>query len=420
VKPTAIDALRALRSRGLDDRASENSLHLWSAECPRCMPRSQARRTLTITEPYRDGPVRLSCAAGCDEAEILDALALVAEPPEPTPEVPSGRGPRLRVLDIGRMVASEPPPVPWIVEPLLARGAVTLLVGREGVGKSMLALALAAGIGAGSPVAGIACERGRVLVLDSENGEAETWRRVHALGVAPDALVYVEAEAFDLRAHLSHVEGLLGEHRPDVLVLDSLRSLTPGLEENDSGQTDAALMPLRSLARRYRCAILVLHHANKMGGYRGSTAIGAAVELSFLLEREATDRARRTLRPDKCRIAPGPDPLTFVIEAGDGQITLRGAPSPSRPAADRASGGLAARLGEIVEQRGPLRWGELCAIAGIDPASGTARRAQAEAVAAGVLVRISRGLYGPPERSSVQPPPIGEADGRMDPEGGAR
>ncbi len=154
------------------------------------------------------------------------------------------------------MATSEPPRVPWLAGPLLARGAVTMLVGREGQGKSLLALALAAA-GHGCALAGIACRPGRVLVIDAENGEAEIHRRVRGLGVKPGTLVYVEAERFDLRADLSDVERLLAHYRPDVLVRDSLRSLAPGLDENDSGPVEAVLGPLRGLSRRYGCATLV-------------------------------------------------------------------------------------------------------------------------------------------------------------------
>ena len=62
----------------------------------------------------------------------------------------------LRVLDVEMMLATLPPPVPWVVEPILARGCVTIPAGREGRGKSMLALALAAGIGNATEILDIA------------------------------------------------------------------------------------------------------------------------------------------------------------------------------------------------------------------------------------------------------------------------
>ena len=95
---------------------------------------------------------------------------------------------RLHRLDVGRMVREEPPAVPWVVEGLVARGMLTILAGREGEGKSLLATALAAGVTLGEDEAGMVCHRGRALIIDAENGFYEIHRRVHALGLSPEGL----------------------------------------------------------------------------------------------------------------------------------------------------------------------------------------------------------------------------------------
>ena len=234
--------------------------------------------------------------------------------------------PKLRVLDVERMLTTEPEPVPWIVEPLLATGCVTMLAGREGQGKSMLALALASAIGHGANVAGFDCQPGRVLFVDAENGEREAHRRVRGLGVKPGRLTYVEAGGFNLAADVELLIGLIDEHHPGVLVLDSLRSLAPGLDENDSRPVEAALRPVSRLAQDKGLPVLLLHHAGKLGSeYRGSTAIGAAVELGFTLSRRDEDPEKRTRRRLACwksRPAPEPEPRWITMEAGDGVILL--------------------------------------------------------------------------------------------------
>lgn len=45
---------------------------------------------------------------------------------------------RLTRLDTGQMLRTPPPDVPWLVEPVLADGLLTIVAGREGEGKSML------------------------------------------------------------------------------------------------------------------------------------------------------------------------------------------------------------------------------------------------------------------------------------------
>jgi hypothetical protein len=251
---------------------------------------------------------------------------------------PAAVVPKLRVLDVEHMLTTEPPPVPWTVEPLLARGCVTMIAGREGTGKSMLALALGAAIGHGASIAGLDCRPGRVLYVDAENGEREAHRRVRGLGVKPGALIYVEAQGFNLAQHITLLEDLVEEHKPDVLILDSLRSLAPGLDENDSKQAEAAVRPVSRLAQTVGIPVELLHHAGKNGHeYRGSTAIGAAVEIGFTLSRHDEDpdvRTRRKLACWKSRPAPEPDVRWLSLEAAGGRILI-GEAEPFKPAQRR-------------------------------------------------------------------------------------
>jgi RecA-family ATPase len=168
-------------------------------------------------------------------------------------------------------------------------------------GKSMLALALASAIGHGANLAGLECQAGKVLYVDAENGEREAHRRVRGLGVKPGTLVYVEAVGFNLTLDVGLLSELVDRHEPAVLVLDSLRSLAPGLDENDSRPVEAALRPVSRLAQEKDIPVLLLHHAGKAGmDYRGSTAIGAAVEIGFTLSRHEDDPEKRTRRRLSC------------------------------------------------------------------------------------------------------------------------
>lgn len=325
--------------------------------------------------------------------------------------------PKLRMLDVERMVTTEPEPVPWLAEPVLVRGMVTMLAGREGQGKSMLALALGAAIGHGATVAGIECEAGRVLVVDAENGEREAHRRVRGLGVKSGALAYVEAEGFNLGADRGELEPILAEQAPDLLVLDSFRSLAPGMDENDSGAVEAVLGPLRSLARRHGCAVLLLAHAGKAGyEYRGSTAIGAAVELGFTMSREPADpegRSRRKMSCWKCRVAPEPDTRWIALEARQGRVLV----GEAEPFADVDSGPSqleqrAELLGGIVAEHGVMAWGDLAKLAGLSPSAGATKSARARALQRGLLAEAGHGRYAAPcERSGLGGPPDGPSAG---------
>src|SRR4051794_40884637 len=196
--------------------------------------------------------------------------------------------------------------------------------------ESLLAMALAAGVATDQDEAGLVCHRGRALIVDAENGRYEIHRRVRTLDL-PGKVEVFEAEGFDLRNDLDALDSLLEEHTPDLLVLDSFRSLWAG-KENDSGEVAAALDPLRNLVRRFNAGALLLHHSGKgvVGDYRGSSAIGASCELGFKLAREPEDpeRERRFLHCWKCRPAPEPARRWLRLAVEDGRVFVDRADPP--------------------------------------------------------------------------------------------
>jgi hypothetical protein len=293
---------------------------------------------------------------------------------------------KLQRLDVLEMVNTVPPEVPWIAEPLLVRGALSLLHGREGQGKSLLALAIAIAVAAGEPVAGFSPKAGKVVYIDAENGAAEIHRRVRALGLpngAAENLAIFITEGLDLRRDLAELEAVLAAERPALLVLDSFRSLWGG-KENDSDETGAVLDRLRNLGRRMDAASLLVHHSGKVGDeYRGSTGIGASCELVFGLGREPgdTDPQRRVLACRKSRPAPEPGRRwlrlssvlegTFIEEAdapdGDADEPVRGRPP-------KAQHELAPQLLAVLREHGPLTRAEGARMLGRHPKDGTVRR----------------------------------------------
>jgi hypothetical protein len=414
-----VEALKErLQGQGYSFAPFEDKTGFWVSDCPLCAQEGTGARHLRIWEYSPGAAASLACSSGCRPREILGHLGWDWNGLD---DAAGPDRPRLRALDVEHMRTTEPPPVPWVVKPFVARGVVTMVVGREGTGKSLFALGLASGVGRGDAVAGFACEQGKVLVIDAENGEAEAHRRLSGLDVSRDTLSYYEADEFDLREHLPQLEALLVEHRPTVVVLDSMRSLTPGLEENDSGPTEKALAPLRGLSRRYDCAVLVLHHTGKATNtYRGSTAIGGAVELGFTIS-DSGDDGHRTLTPWKCRIAERPPPLAFSIVERKGRAWIAAAQprSTSEPAPSLESE-LARKFATIVTEHGELPWGELCLLADADPGSGSSRRARSDAIMRGTLAQVRRGVYGPGSRPTDRPTSIEETVGRSNPDGNGK
>lgn len=186
-----------------------------------------------------------------------------------------GRAPstRIRYLDVREMVRTSPPPVSWLAPGLIPLGALTVIYAPGGEMKSLLSLGIAGAVARGDEVAGIECKKGTALYYDAENGEREIHRRIHSLGLPEDGVEVAEVGGLDLSRDFAEIEGEVLDKEPELLVLDSLRSLTPGMDENDTSATARALDPIRRLAHRTGVAVLLIHHANKGGrDFRGASS----------------------------------------------------------------------------------------------------------------------------------------------------
>lgn len=210
---------------------------------------------------------------------------------------------RPELMDITRVGDLQARPeykVPWVLKNYSVVGALTLLAGREGEGKSLLALEMASVVASGGKF-GLSktAMPGRVLYVDAENGIAEMGRRCNLLKV--DAAVGIaEADGFDMGSRWSDFSHFIRESAPRFVVLDSFASLWPQVEENDKKSVQQALQPLRSLALQSGTSFLLLHHMTKEGGYRGSGAIGAVVQIVIEMY-PGSDESVRKLRWKKNR-----------------------------------------------------------------------------------------------------------------------
>lgn len=182
-----------------------------------------------------------------------------------------------------------PPRIPWIVEGFCAVGAITVLVGDPGIGKSYVALSMAANASCGVPVLGMNTKISEVAYLDAENGSGEMHRRIVSMGLRGNARIAIAPGGFDLRTAMYQVEDAVSPATVRLLVLDSFRSLMPNVDENDSQSVSEALVPIQHLAREYGVAVILLHHRSKAGSLRGSTAFQSTAEIVVHLVKERTN-----------------------------------------------------------------------------------------------------------------------------------
>jgi hypothetical protein len=245
----------------------------------------------------------------------------------------------------------------WLVEGLVPEGALTLITGDSGVGKSTLALALAGAVAHGVPFLDLRTMQRTALYVDGENPGSVVRERLERLGIKETRALQVWGgwnEVAPLGPHFSGVIEWAKEHR-GLIVYDSLIQFHSGSEQ-DSSETRQYMLHFRTLAH-LGASVLILHHTGKGENarqYRGSSDIKAAVDQALVLEALGeSESGNHTLRlkPFKNRIAEVP---TLRIDFSGGVFRVAsGAPRTNRE-----------MLLDVIERNPNLPGREINALAG--------------------------------------------------------
>jgi DNA repair protein RadA/Sms len=259
----------------------------WVGRCPSC----QAWGSLEEAAPVAAVRPRQRVAAGAPSAPAR-RIADVA--------LDSARARPTGVSELDRVLGAG-----------LVPGAVVLLAGEPGVGKSTLLLEVAAQV----------ARTGRVLYVTGEESSGQVRLRAERTGAVHDEL-YLAAES-DLGAIVGHVDEL----RPDLLIVDSVQTMSNADVDGAPGgvtQTRAVAVALTALAKERGLPVLLVGHVTKDGGIAGPRVLEHVVDvvLSFEGDKHST---LRMVRGVKNRFGPADEVGCF--EMRDSGIV--GMPDPS-------------------------------------------------------------------------------------------
>lgn len=252
-----------------------------------------------------------------DRAPVADerALALLAD------GKPAARTP-LPCVDVASLFG-EPNPRRFVLQDWIPIGSVTSLYGRGGSGKSFISQLLATSIATDNHFVGIDVHPGPVLAVFAEDDRDELHRRQITFNrylniSAPEQLAGLHLIALDAVSNFlfealdggepkwtdfaDRLEATLDLIRPKLLILDNVAQLY-GANENDRALVTAFLNGLRTLARRFDCAVLLLGHParGKVAGdsYSGSTAWEAGVRSRIEFEKKEKVDEEDEHEPDR-------------------------------------------------------------------------------------------------------------------------
>ncbi len=198
-----------------------------------------------------------------DEQEPASAASTI--PPEGTVRLP------VDLLGVDEIFASQPDANLLVPALGISPGAPTGLFGQGYVGKTILATSVGLSVATGRPVWGIyRVRQGPVLSLDYEQGKRvtaiRTQRIARGMDVDPEALRSTMSWGILPRLRLTTpgAEDLFCRVFDGyaLVILDALKGLTPGVEENSSEIRDY-MGTLTRASERTGATCLLLHHAGK-------------------------------------------------------------------------------------------------------------------------------------------------------------
>jgi hypothetical protein len=214
-------------------------------------------------------------------------------------ELATGDGPPLKLLSADEILRTDWPEPTWAIPHLLPVG-LAILAGKPKIGKSWLALQIAQAVAAGGCVLGEQVEAGPVLYLALEDTPRRLKERMlkqgWPAGTPADFLPmgqFIE-QVGDLRNGGGDRLARQIKHRGyRLVVIDTLARSTIG-DQNDVVEMTLALDPVQQIAHARNCAVLMVDHHKKGGGFDpdvitdilGSTAKGAMADTAWGLYRE--------------------------------------------------------------------------------------------------------------------------------------
>ena len=213
-------------------------------------------------------------------------------------------------IDLASVEAKE---VNWLMPPLIPYGMITIMEGDPGVGKSYLAMHIAAQVSIGGSLPGVdKLKRGRVLYLSAEDDLAYTIRpRIDAMGGNPKRIRvqadYLSLDDNGLRELFSEVR----KKPPSLIILDPLFAYVPSAQDMYRPNVIRSLLSqLREIAEYGDTAILVVRHLTKtkqdkavyQGG--GSMDVIGAARSAFLVAQHPEDPNWKIVAHVKHNIAP--------------------------------------------------------------------------------------------------------------------
>lgn len=235
-------------------------------------------------------------------------------------------------LKIRKASEIKPEPVNWLWEGVIAKGALMLLAGDPGLGKSQVTLSIAAAISIGGnwPASTSRAEKANVVILSTEDSPKNTIiPRLIACGADLERTLIVESIQDDRGDRPFVLQDDVPKLRQKIEAIGSVSLVIIDPVTNYMGKGDAnsttdvrgVLGQLSDLARECDIAVVLVSHLNKDAGKKatnrvtGSGAWVAAARTAYAIERDGEDGEIRKMAPIKNNLAKDTVGFRYRVES---------------------------------------------------------------------------------------------------------
>lgn len=216
----------------------------------------------------------------------------------------------------------------FVLKPYLPEGQLTMIQGNPGDGKTAFACKLAALVSRGDPLLGLPCDSGNVLMLSVEDDRPVLRKRIAASGGDVNHCFFV-SDASDLTFRSPEIEEYIREKKIRLVVFDPIQAfMGADVDMNRANETRPVLAALKEMAKRNRCAVVIISHINKgmkdglaIQRSLGSMDIPGACRSILHVGRLEDDNSRRLAAHVKSSNAEEGKSIEFSI-VKDGGVSL--------------------------------------------------------------------------------------------------
>lgn len=178
--------------------------------------------------------------------------------------------------------------IDWLVEGLYSFGSVVTVNGKPGSKKTLSIMDFAVSVANGEKEwLGFPIKKYvPVLLVDEESGDKRLSLRFKEIAKGHNVkkglnITSTCISGFNFKDGNDVVElsQLMKSTGARLVIIDTLTDVLAGGDDNASKDINPLYKGLRMLADHYNALIIIIHHNNKMGSYRGSTAIEGSSDL---------------------------------------------------------------------------------------------------------------------------------------------